>query len=74
MNHQPIILALMSDGKPRTSYEICDVIYGAQPDGVKWWIVALACDKMVHYGRLVKYGKVERKTVYQIAPHLTGVL
>lgn len=74
MNHQPIILALMQDGQPRTSHEICDVIYGPQPDGAKWWRVASMRDRMVQAGRLVTCGKVERKTVYQIAPHLTGMV
>lgn len=69
MNHHPI-LSLLQDSQPRTSYEICDTLYGPQPDGVKWWRVAGACDWMVQRGRLVTCGKRERKTVYQIAPNI----
>jgi hypothetical protein len=72
MTHTQAILALMSDGQPRTSYAICDALHGPQPDGARWWRVGGSCDWLVQRGRLFVVGTAPRVpgslgwTMYQI--------
>ncbi len=61
-----LILQLMSDGHARTSYEITDALFGAQPDGRRWFRVATWCDWLAAHGKLRHCGKVAHRSVYEV--------
>lgn len=62
------IIALMSDGHPRTSYEIDALIHGAQATRATWFRTAARCDRLVQRGTFVDCGKdTQGRTVYRLA-------